>query len=178
MRTTAIIGFVCACMAFGVVSYPTVQAVQDEPVQTERIETPLAALTFLTGTWRGKMNGEFVEEIWSTEQGGAMMGMFRWLGANGQPRMYELLTISREEEATFLRLRHFNSKMVAWEEKDSPVVLRLTESTPGRAIFTNVNEEDRMKRITFNQPQKGELEINVDFGEAREALAFRFDRAQ
>ncbi len=142
---------------------------------------PLATLAFLAGTWRGEMDGEFVEEIWSEPapgKGETMMGMFRWLNAEGRPRMYEMLTLSHEEGETLLRLRHHTSKMVAWEEKETPVTLRLVEAThePQRAVFETVAVDGRLARIVFAR-KKDSLAIDVEFREGMgETLAFRFEQ--
>lgn len=167
-------------------------SVQDAPTRqaaTFQSTTPqetkpadLANFAFLTGTWQGEMNGEFVEEVWSEAQGGAMMGMFRWLHASGTPRMYELLTINRQGDDVFLRLRHFNAAMVAWEEKDAPVVLKLAtpgaEDKAGRAVFENVSDDARLARIVFHQPKPNELGIDVEFRaeSGAQPLHFRFTR--
>jgi hypothetical protein len=143
-------------------------------------QSELAPFHFLIGTWRGEMGGGLVEEIWSKPEGNALMGMFRWLNPDGRSRMYEMLTISREDDETYLRLRHFSAAMVAWEEKDAPVVLKLTESAPGRALFVNVTETDRMERIVFHQSEPGKLAIDVEFREdsGRAPLNFRFLAAE
>lgn len=142
----------------------------------------LADFTFLTGTWQGEMNGEFVEEVWSQAQDGAMMGMFRWLHTSGTPRMYELLTITRQGDDVYLRLRHFNAAMVAWEEKDTPVVLKLAQPDAadqrGQITFDNVANDERLSRIVFHQPKPNELGIDVEFRaeSGAQPLNFRFTR--
>jgi hypothetical protein len=164
-----------ALAALLVVAVIGVTGISAEP---DAAENPLSELAFLAGTWRGEMSGGVVEEIWSEPAGGAMMGMFRWLSPEGRARMYEMLTISREEDGVRLRLRHFTSAMIAWEEKDSPVVLKLASSQPGRAVFTNESDGGSPLRITFHQPGEGELAIDVEFHEesARPPLAFRLRR--
>lgn len=156
---------------------------QDHPDRERASDAPaddLANFHFLVGTWRGELGGGLVEEIWSQPQGNAMMGMFRWLNADGGTRLYELLTISREAEATYLRLRHFTSEMIAWEEKDAPVVLKLTESSTGRAVFVNESPEERLERIVFHQKEPGRLAIDVVFREGSQSgpLNFRFTAAE
>lgn len=145
-----------------------------EPALDTRPMSELTAFHFLIGTWRGEKDGGLVEEVWSRPHGNAMMGMFRWLNAEGRSRMYELLTISREDDETILRLRHFTPKMIAWEEKDTPVELKLSESSDLRAVFVNVSESDRMERIVFHQPEAGKLTIDVEFREAADRAPLRF----
>jgi hypothetical protein len=166
----------------GVTQYadsPRSRSTSPDAIQAGRAEGELAEFSFIVGTWRGKKDGELVEEIWSKPHGNAMMGMFRWLNAEGRSRMYELLTISREGDETFLRLRHFSPAMVAWEEKDAPVVLKLTEVAHGRAVFVNVSETDRMERIVFHQHDVGTLAIDVEFRaeSGRAPLNFQFEAA-
>lgn len=136
---------------------------------------PLADFAFLVGTWQGEMGGDFVEEIWSAPRAGAMMGMFRWTAPDGTPRMYELLTITHEDDQTILRLRHFTSSLVAWEEKDAPIQLHLTESAPNAARFVNHAEEQRLESISFARTDDEGLAIDVAFRESsgRPPLNFR-----
>lgn len=163
-------------MAAGITAYAA--ACQDESERGHPDSTAQAGalddLKFIVGTWRGEKDGGLVEEVWSRPHGNAMMGMFRWLNAEGRSRMYELLTISREDDETFLRLRHFTPKMIAWEEKDTPVELKLSESSDLRVVFVNVSESDRMERIVFHQPEAGKLTIDVEFREAADRAPLRF----
>lgn len=145
----------------------------------DEISDALAPLAFLTGAWQGTMGeNDFVEEVWSEASGGGMMGMFRWLNPEGRPRMYELLTLSTEGQDVLLRLRHFTAEMVAWEERDSPVVLRLAETKPGRATFVNRNETAALERIVFFTTEEGRLGIDVLFqaDSSRSDLNFRLKR--
>ena len=145
--------------------------------------TSLSPVTFLAGTWRGVINdNEFVEEIWSEpsprsgEGGGeTMMGVFRWLNAEGRPRIFEILTLSHEDGEIVLRLRHYTAKMVAMEEKDSPVTLRMVKSSEGKAMFENVVEDNRLHRVVFARNDDA-LAIDVEFREGIETLRFRFAR--
>lgn len=146
----------------------------------EQADTPLKALSFLTGTWQGRMGqDDFVEEVWSEAKGGAMMGMFRWLNAEGRPRMYEILTITSDGADVFLRLRHFSAEMIAWEERDAPIVLKMRGAEQGRAEFVNMNEAAALSRIVFFSAEDDGLGIDVLFKEesGRPALHFRMKDA-
>ncbi|TVQ75090.1 MAG: hypothetical protein EA380_11580 [Phycisphaeraceae bacterium] len=139
------------------------------------VPDPLADLAFLVGTWQGDMRGDFVEEIWSAPRAGAMMGMFRWVAPDATTRMYEILTITHEDDQTILRLRHFSSSLVAWEEKDAPIQLHLAESAPNSARFVNRAEEQRLESISFSSSAWGRLTIAVDFRPESGRPNLRFD---
>jgi hypothetical protein len=106
---------------------------------------PIEAVAFLEGTWRGRVEGSLVEEIWSAPQGSSVMGVFRWCRPDGTPAMFEILAITREGEgdgaAVRLRLRHYSPTLVAKEAADRPLTLVLRESTASSALF--VAEADR-----------------------------------
>ena len=96
----------------------------------------LADVAFFEGRWVGKVGDNVVEEQWSGARGTSMMGMFRWLVADGSPYMFELMTMTQEEGGVVLRLRHFGAGLEAKEEKDKPMVMRLGEAEAGkRAVF-------------------------------------------
>lgn len=144
-------------------------------------DDPLAPLAFLAGTWQGTMGeNDFVEEVWSEANGSGMMGMFRWLNPQGRPRMYEILTLSSEGEDVLLRLRHFTAEMVAWEERQSPVVLKMNETDDRRAAFVNVDEQAALERIVFFAADDDGLGIDVLFRaeSGRSDLKFEMKRAK
>ena len=91
-------------------------------------------MAFMAGHWVGGDPGELSEEVWSAPEGDSMMGMWRFV-AKGQTRIYEILTLTAEGEGVVLRIRHFNPKLVAKEEKDRAVELPLVVKGPGEAVF-------------------------------------------
>jgi hypothetical protein len=63
-----------------------------------------------------------------------MVGMWRYV-AKGRTRIYELLTLTAEGPGVVLRIRHFDPKLVAREEKDRAVELPLVAKGPQEAAF-------------------------------------------
>lgn len=92
------------------------------------------SLTWLAGQWRSEDGGQMSEETWSAPHGTSMVGMWR-LVIEGRPRVIELLTLSVEDDAVVLRLRHFDAQLVAREEKAAPIALRQVEAGEKRAVF-------------------------------------------
>ena len=94
----------------------------------------LGSLAWLSGQWSSEEGGQLSEETWSVAHGTSMVGMWR-LVIDGTPRVLELLSLTVEGEDVVLRLRHFDAKLVAREEKGAPLVLKLVESGERRAAF-------------------------------------------
>lgn len=140
----------------------------------------LQELGFLAGAWRGDMAGGLSEEVWSEPSGSSIMGCFRWLKEDCSPRMFEMLTITREGDATLLRLRHYTPTLNAKEEADKPLTLSLKESGPGRAVFAaGKGEAGDLSGVRY-ELREGALHITVEFGNSekqREPLIFSLQRS-
>jgi len=147
--------------------------------RTAAVTPSLDALSFLAGTWRGAMGEDFVEEFWSAPHGSSMMGAFRWVGADGAPGMFEMLTISQEKDVTRLRLRHYSATLSAKEAADKPLTLKLAQSAAARAVFEAEKDAGDLARITY-EVTGDQLKITVEFTASekpREPLRFSLKRA-
>ena len=123
-------------------------------------ETPAAAarplraadLAWIAGSWKGQIDGALIEEMWAPPtagEAGAMLGMFRWLQGD-KVVVYELLSIEPAAGSLVLLLRHFGPGLVAWEEKEAPIVFHLVSSAPGEVTFDN-RDPARPTRITYRK---------------------------
>lgn len=144
-------------------------------------ENPLASVAFLAGRWLHADDEGATEEHWSAPRGGAMMGMFRWDRPDGSPVMFEILTITSEGTETVLRLRHYSPKLVAKEEKDQAMMLKLAEQSPRKVVFAAAENGGMLSKIVYHCPTADVLHISVQFapgedGELREALEFTLNR--
>lgn len=112
----------------------------------------VADFAWLAGSWQGEVQGSFVEELWSTPAGGGLMGMFRWMngGRDGTLAMYELLSLEPGAEGPILWLRHFNPKLVGWEDKEGAIAFHLVAYKPGEATFDN-RDPEKPARITYRR---------------------------
>lgn len=143
---------------------PEADEVKPLPKMPPAVE--LAALSWLAGSWRGGYEGrrgvDYVEEWWSQPTGESIMGAFRWVNPDGSPRMFELLTITKETDGVFLRLRHIDAKGVSWEEKDKPLTLKLSESGENRAVFERIDQTTVPAKVVYHR--RGDvLAIDVIF---------------
>jgi hypothetical protein len=94
-----------------------------------------------------------------------MVGMLRWLKADGSPRLYELLTLTKEDGQVVMRIRHFNPPDLApWaSESERPVTLRLRSLRERKAVFVNVRDDADLETITYDAGQRGVLRITLAF---------------
>jgi len=81
--------------------------------------------------------------------GNSIVGTFRVVGEDGGLRMQEALAIVAEPEGVFMRLRHFDAKMVSREEKDAPIVLKLEKAEGDRGVFRCVSGSKSLATITY-----------------------------
>ncbi len=139
----------------------------------------LADAAFLAGTWKGPVEADRVEETWSAPDGTSILGMFRWINADGTPDMVELLTITEEETGVILRLRHFDAKLKPWDNEAEPMTFTLAETGTRRAHFRALPSiEARVASVTYECATPDELRVLVSFPAERnrEPLDFRLNR--
>lgn len=119
----------------------------------------LATLGFISGSWQTELGGDQLEEHWSLPAGDSMMGVFRWMKGS-KLWMNELLTIVDDGEHVVLRLKHFDSKMVGWEEKADALTMKLVRNEASEAVFEGTKAEQPLK---FTYKKVGEsLLIRID----------------
>ncbi len=98
------------------------------------VAATLADVSFMAGRWVGGEGGDVSEEVWAAPEGDSMMGMWRYV-AKGRAGIFELLTLTAEGRNVVLRIRHFDAKLVAREDKERAVELPLVSKGPGQAVF-------------------------------------------
>lgn len=103
--------------------------------------TSLEDFSWLVGVWVGEDGDHIFEEHWSPLRGSSMMGMFRLI-QEGQPRFFEFMTLGIEGNECMLRIKHFDPRLIGWEDRDLSVVYSLEESIPGRARFVKRDSAD------------------------------------
>ena len=115
------------------------------------IPATLADVAFMAGHWVGGDPGDLSEEVWSAPEGDSMVGMWRYV-AKGRARIFEILTLTTEGPNVVLRIRHFDPKLVAREEKDKAVELPLVAKGPREAVFEGPEYDAKgTVRLTYRQ---------------------------
>ena len=97
-------------------SWTPVAAAQSTPAPAKAVLTDLA---WLAGHWVDDSGGDLSDETWTVPFGDSMLGMWRYVEA-GKAKVFELLAMTAEPEGVVLRLRHFDPRLIAREDKESP----------------------------------------------------------
>ncbi|GAB5410095.1 MAG: hypothetical protein BalsKO_24600 [Balneolaceae bacterium] len=107
-------------------------------------------LSWLAGNWVGEAFGGLVEDVWLEPLGGTMVGIFRSY-SGGEIGFYELLIISEVENSLILKLKHFNSDLTGWEEKNTTQDFRLVKISKDTAWFEGftIRKDKKDKHTIF-----------------------------
>jgi hypothetical protein len=94
----------------------------------------LKNIDWLVGHWQGPGFGGICEEVWQPETAGSMVGTFK-LSVKGAPQFYEMMVITIDSTGPALRLKHFNSDLTGWEEKDQVVTFEFESAGKNEVTF-------------------------------------------
>jgi len=97
-----------------------------------------AGLGWLTGGWIGQNGPDRVEEHWAPVAGNSLVGTFRWVKGDAV-FFYELLAVEQEGEHVRLRIKHFDPKLVGWEERDRAAEWLLVHLGEREAAFLELD---------------------------------------
>jgi hypothetical protein len=129
-------------------------------------------VAWIAGHWVDDSEGNLSEEIWAAPAGDSMMGMWRYV-AGGKVRIHELLTITDEGGGPVFRLRHFDPRLVAREEKDKPLVLKLVALKDGEAAFEGPGQPTGTVRLTYRRTSPDALSVTLDKEGSSQVFGFR-----
>jgi len=118
---------------------------------------------WLAGHWVGEGFGGTVEEWWSPERNGEMMGAFRLI-IGDETKILELVTLEHRGDLWSMRLRHFDPDLSSWEKDNKSLHWDETVLDADRAGFGPVLYErvghDKLS-ITVEVSQGGETHKEV-----------------
>ena len=132
----------------------------------------LAQVAWIAGHWVDASEGALSEEVWAAPSGDSMIGMWRYV-AKGKLQIFELLSITQEDGGPVFRLRHFDPRMVAREEKDKPLALKLVSIKDGEAAFEGPGQPTGTVRLTYRRHAPGSLSVTLDKDGASQEFRFR-----
>lgn len=99
--------------------------------------TKIAEMSWLSGKWVSRNNNQFAEEVWSSVESTGMMGMFRMI-VDGKVVFYEICQIIEIDKSLILRLKHFDSNLIGWEEKEQTIDFPLIKIEKQTAWFSGI----------------------------------------
>lgn len=138
--------------------------------------TTVVDLAWLAGTWEGEMWGGATKEHWAQTSSDSLMCMFSFV-KEGKPVFYEFLTLERRDQRLVLHMRHFHAKLIAWEDKESPLLFAITKATPNEVIFDRIDSAAVKVKIGYklDAPDRltAFLEKVQDGKESKEVFHFR-----
>lgn len=103
----------------------------------------LSQVAWIAGHWQGEAFGGITEEVWTAQRGNSILGAFK-LVIDNKVKFYEICQIAQEFETIIFRLKHFDSKLIGWEEKDETQDFPLVKIEKDAVYFDNFT----IKRIS------------------------------
>lgn len=119
----------------------TTQSTDPEPPAAAQ----LAGLGWLAGRWTGKWGPRTAEQIWTSPQGGLILGTFRVFEDN-RTLLVEVFTLEQKPDGVELRFRHFTPDLVPWE-KSAATKLTLENYDSKRWVFLNTSNGEPKRSI-------------------------------
>lgn len=140
------------------------------PGQVSETRFSIDDISWISGSWQGMKGESFIEEVWSAPEGSNMTGMFRMV-RNGRPRLFEFMSIQETNQVVTLAIKHFDSDMTGWEEKDRSELFTLVELEGTIALF---DHDEEGKSLTYDLVGD---ELSITLRELRdgEPTTVRFD---
>lgn len=107
-----------------------------------------AELAWMAGRWRAEVWGGVGEEVWMKNSDNSLLCVFSFV-KDGKPSFYEFLTVEPREQGLTLHLRHFHAKLIAWEDKESPLLFTISKATTNEVIFERVDSAGARTKISY-----------------------------
>jgi hypothetical protein len=132
----------------------------------QEFKASVSDLAFMAGTWQVKHEWGDMEEYWGAPMGTSMVSSFRCV-KDGKPVFYEFVVIEQEGEIPVMKLRHFNSGSIGWEEKNTPLSYPLVSLKDNKAVFEAKDQSvrliyavvsDKLDVVLEEKNKKGEWE--------------------
>ncbi len=143
-------------------------------VDTSPAADKLAKISWMQGSWKTSLDGDYLDEYWSPPHADSMIGMFRW-SKKDKIWMSEMLSIVTEGDNIVLRIKHFDRTMIGWEEKDKALTLPLVRQSSDESVFET---EDKVERLTYRKTGADTMDVllEVNGKERQERIELHFAR--
>ena len=141
--------------------WSTAQVRQLSPGQSPGNGT-IADFDWLVGYWIGTGLGGDCEEVWAPAMDGHMIGTFRFW-ENGKLVFSEFMNLVEDGESVTMKLKHFGSDLLGWEEKEEWTTFELIELGVNKAYLNGMTIERKGDQLIFqvNISEGGEPKIET-----------------
>ena len=106
---------------------------------------------WLEGNWKSSGQEITIQESWIRNGAYSMMCVASIL-ENNEIILFEICTITEEEGTLVLRIRHFDKKLNAWEDKKTPLEKKLVKIEKNRFYFDG---------YTFEKTDKDQITLFI-----------------
>lgn len=113
-------------------------------------------LSWMTGSWAGKLGPNTIEEIWTTPSSNSIQASVRIL-ANDAVIVHEFIVITQENEGLVLSLQQWGP---GYEQLGPPTKMTLAEMTENSVTF-DAEESASIRRLTYRRKDEQTFEIAV-----------------
>ncbi len=139
------------------VNLPAIEKSEKEGAASppEKDKITLEDISWLAGHWQGEGFGGVCEEIWNKSFGPSMVGTFALI-VNDEIKFYEIMIITLDSTGPVLKLKHFNTDLIGWEEKDKVITFPFVRASDNRIEFDGLVYEKTSSeelRITVSMKQ-------------------------
>ena len=162
-RTASIMVGVLIFLALGASSLalgPEYDTDEQDAATTQPTPYTIDDLAFMAGQWRGSVGEDTAEEHWTHPASGNLMGMFRWIAADGSINLLEMLSITEQDSTLYLRLIHYDTKLATAE--DEPLTFKLA-SLKDRVVRFEPLNAGALEAITYDRSTPDKFGITVSF---------------
>lgn len=132
---------------------------------TVMAQQSVADLSWMTGSWTGKLGVSTVEEIWTTPSSNSIQASVRIL-ADGAAIVHEFIVITQKDDGLVLSLQQWGP---GYEPLGPATTMTLSEMTQNSVTF-DAEEGAAIKRLTYRRKDEQTFEIAVTTQDASEIV--------
>jgi len=132
---------------------------------TSFAQQSVADLSWMTGSWAGKLGPSTIEETWTTPSTNSIQASVRIL-ADGAAIVHEFIVISQKENSLVLSLQQWGPGYVPLGPATTMTLSEMTENS----VTFDAQEGAAIKRLTYRRKDEQTFEIAVTTQDAPEIL--------
>lgn len=125
----------------------------DSEKETNHLSVKISDFNWLANFWVGEGLDGYCEEVWLPAIDNAMHGIFRFV-VNGKIIFTEYMILEKLDDNIYLKIKHFNRDLSAWEEKDQWTIFPFIKLEDQKAYFKGITFERLNDQLTIQLTMK------------------------